>query len=387
MSNTPVHRFFLLFTVSLVLAGCASVPEDKLVEEEPEELMKSAGLLADIPAVTEPPGKIARQQKTAKSELFGFVESPVDTDKAASEDMKVHILNIGSGSCQIVDCPSSDDVLVVDCGSMSPSETDLEAAQIKSYFNEVIGKTGDVKVTLSHPHEDHINQIENALNGKEKRIKSIWVGGKLNDYGGGAERLINKVAKAKRPIKHGWKAGYKNGKKPVSGLSCGAADTYILTVNSGSSTNANSMMLMVEYEGFSIVFSGDAEGVTENAALKNFGDDIREVTVVTSSHHGARSYRSNNVKWIEHLAPKEVIYSSGTKHGHPYQEVVELYRETISRNVNPHSFWSATSKNSGYTTIASTRGEYVTELNGAVIITTDGETYSIECTIDENCGP
>lgn len=59
--------------------------------------------------------------------------------RAAKVDdlMRVHILNIGAGSCQIVECPGLNKIIVADCGSKKPSDTDMTRGQIASYLNEI----------------------------------------------------------------------------------------------------------------------------------------------------------------------------------------------------------------------------------------------------------
>jgi beta-lactamase superfamily II metal-dependent hydrolase len=61
-----------------------------------------------------------------------------------------------------------------------------------------------------------------------------------------------------------------NNRQPVTtDLSCGSASTFVLTANTGSSNNAQSLVLMIECEDFTAAFTGDAEGATEAQAINN----------------------------------------------------------------------------------------------------------------------
>lgn len=359
----------------LVLSGCSSVPViGDLGASDPERLDDGPGpSVAVAPVSSDEASLIAR----AKS-----VDGMPDGNSAS--ELRVHILNIGAGSCQIIECPESSDIIVADCGSMRPSDTDMLADDIVTYMDDLAFEENDFIVTLSHPHRDHINRIAALMEGR--KTKSVWLGGDFDEYRGSAARYIEAAVAEGVPVLHGWPDDFSNNARPVKDLQCGAADTYVLTVNSGGdSKNGNSLMLMLEYGNFSMVFTGDAEGITERAAMRSYGDRIRNVTVLTSSHHGARTKGSNHQNWITTLDPQIVVYSSGETHGHPNRSVAERFRTSIDEGVAEHAFWTATSNSSPYQDEETTRGEYVTRKNGRILIKTDGEEFSIECSLEDDC--
>jgi beta-lactamase superfamily II metal-dependent hydrolase len=69
-------------------------------------------------------------------------------------------------------------------------------------------------------------------------------------------------------------------------------------VNSGAggSTNTDSLDLMVEYEGFTVILPGDAIGINEEFAQANFRGAIK-ASVLAASHHGAATFDSNSAAW------------------------------------------------------------------------------------------
>ena len=100
-----------------------------------------------------------------------------------------------------------------------------------------------------------------------------------------------------------------------SEIPCGEASVFILTVNTGTAPNAQSLVLMVEYNEFSVIFSGDATGETEQQAMTNFSEAIN-TTVLTGSHHGADTFGSNDSnsdpdkkKWADASEPEILILS------------------------------------------------------------------------------
>lgn len=268
--------------------------------------------------------------------------------------MGIFTLNIGAGSCHVISCLNSDLSMVVGCGSMKPSAKDMSPKQVKNLFNKVI--KDEYILVLSHGDRDHVNLINNAL--ADRVPRSIWLGGKFDSYKGSAATYLDTWGAKGVTIKYGWRSGYSNKGRPVRELSCGDANDYILTVNVGDSKNSQSLMLLVEYGKFSAVFSGDAHGISEKSAMKNFGALLDDVSLLTASHHGARSKGSNHDAWTDKLSPRVILYSSGTSHGHPNKSISERYHDDIDDGAKPHQFWTATNSNSGYTQSRTVRREY-----------------------------
>jgi len=53
---------------------------------------------------------------------------------------------------------------------------------------------------------------------------------------------------------------FHNNRQPVSAeLSCGSASTFVLTANTGTSRKAQSLVLMIECQDFTALFTGDAD--------------------------------------------------------------------------------------------------------------------------------
>lgn len=330
--------------------------------------------------------KSASVLTTQKGSRFKQGPSPFFTsnDTAFSEKdkaLRIHVLNIGAGSCQLIDCPGSSDVLVVDCGQLAPTSSDMDRDAIVDYFDKVIGD-GEATVVLSHPDLDHINRIAEAMKGR--RPKTLWLGGAVSDYGGTVGGWIAGLEKDGVPLFAGFDPGFSNRGAPVNELQCGDARTYVLTVNIGDSKNSQSLVLLVEYGAFRAIFPGDAEGSTESAAMDAFGALIEGSTLVLSSHHGANTHQSNHPTWAATVAPQIVIHSAGKSHGHPNKSAVERYRGALF-DTSPHSMRHATSRSSQYVEFSTEQAEYVTELNGILIVESDATSVWVDCSISPDC--
>ena len=169
---------------------------------------------------------------------------------------------------------------------------------------------------------------------------------------------------------------------PVSGLSCGTASTYILTVNNPTSKNANSLVLMLEHGDFTVIFTGDAEGVTEDRIRQNYAGQLK-ASVLVGSHHGSSTHRSNSAEWAKAVAPKMSIFSSGYQFGHPKCASVARYRQHLSGAPAHPTQCDSTAASK---TTKSVHAEYMTETNGTVTVTTNGRSpMRVTCSLTPEC--
>jgi competence protein ComEC len=294
------------------------------------------------------------------------------------DELRIHFLNIGAGSCAIVECPGSNaPPMIVDCGSTGATSNDLDTQSTRDYIQTILGQhTIASNVVLSHPDLDHYSRIASVLDGIA--VASVWQGGDPSNYTSGnfpawlSEQESNGVA-----IHRNLAPDFHNNRQPVSDqLSCGTASTFILTANTGASNNAQSLVLMIEHEDFTVIFTGDAEGPTESQAMTNFQNAVK-ATVLTSSHHGASTFASNSQQWADAAAPEVLISSAGNRFFHPRCAAIERFTWLAATPM--HEVRCGTS--SSYITSRTNRAHYVTEMNGAIIVTSSGSSpFTVHCT-------
>jgi hypothetical protein len=156
-------RNLLFFLVIFSFSGCADWREVLHGFPNPEQWTPEGAPTRRVPGVQESGMldsrsnlRALRREATPPSAILRHEEA------ALADDLVIHVLNTKAGSCQIVECPHSHRVIVVDCGSSGASGDDLTGDEIAEYFqaNAIFSHPDtEVLVTVSHPDQDHTNQI------------------------------------------------------------------------------------------------------------------------------------------------------------------------------------------------------------------------------------
>ena len=112
-------------------------------------------------------------------------------------------------------------------------------------------------------------------------------------------------------------------KRPNGGVE---ADSTIAMSQLSSSDNDKSCVLLIRYQGKTILLMGDVSAKVEQQLL-NRGVLPRHLDILVAPHHGSKT--SSSAKFVDYVSPKHVVYSSGFNHhfGHPHAVVKERYEK------------------------------------------------------------
>ena len=79
----------------------------------------------------------------------------------------------------------------------------------------------------------------------------------------------------------------------------------------------------MDYAGFSILFTGDADKEEEQAAMQDISKEKLKATVLKLGHHGSNTSSSDS--FLEAVSPRFVLIGCGknNKFGHPKQEILD----------------------------------------------------------------
>ncbi|HYD86016.1 MAG TPA: MBL fold metallo-hydrolase [Vitreimonas sp.] len=250
----------------------------------------------------------------------------------------VWMLDIGQGSCVVVDCPGR--LIVFDCGSSGGSSNELtrnntEAAT--AWVRERARAAGALTVLVSHADADHYNLIAEAA--PAELTDRVLLADPLHMHGaafvewtsnlrGGEDAVLEFTANAFSPAD--------------SDLQCGnaRADALIANLAGSAQTNPHSAVVALSFGDTSVVLPGDAHGATERAAIaamSSLPHLSSNQTVLIGSHHGAGTEGSNSQEWIGAWRLQGAIFSMRpTSYQHPTCEVVRRFDAAMNQRLAPH---------------------------------------------------
>ncbi|MGN0107262.1 MAG: ComEC/Rec2 family competence protein [Hominilimicola sp.] len=256
---------------------------------------------------------------------YDFVQVPENSQ------FEVHYIDVGQADAALVECDG--ETMLIDGGNAADSSL------IAAYLRQEDISSIDY-VVCTHAHEDHVGGLSGALS----------------------------VAQAEHvyaPVTESDSKAYKNFKKKIAeqGLETEhpyVGDTFLL----GNSTveflgpveedkndlNNTSIVLKITYGNTSFLFTGDAESEEEKEILES-GSNLKS-TVLKVGHHGSNT--STSYPFLREVMPQYAVISceKGNSYGHPHEE-------TLSR-------------------LSDAGVEiYRTDLNGTVVMTSDGENITV----------
>lgn len=290
-----------------------------------------------------------------------------------SGELQVHVLDVGpaEGDSILIISPTGKSVLI-DAGDVGKGKVVLEA--LKRYKVERL----DYFIS-THPHPDHLGGADEVLN-VTKVAKVIDNGVDLSTPAPpapAAKTSKGKVAapppppakKSKVKTVTGFFDEYQAALK-LSGAQYEKAEAgkkydlgggAFLTVLAptepfftkeqmkagGNDTNANSIVLRLDYGDFSMLFMGDAESQSEERMLGKKDLEL-EAKLIKIAHHGSKYATSEN--FIKRVKPEAAIISDGSwnRYGHPSQATLDRLKAANAK-------------------------VYRTDLQGEVTITTKGK--------------
>lgn len=251
-----------------------------------------------------------------------------------SGEFEIHFIDVGQGDSTLVITPDKKTMLI-DAGTKESSKVLID------YLKSIEIDTIDVFV-LTHPHSDHIGGAVDVMENFE--VKQILDSGFVHTsltY----EKYLDKIDEKNIPF-----TVVKSGDE----FSLGDALVLILSPDKPmEDANNSSIVMRVEFQDFSCVFTGDVEAQVEEEIIKSY-PNIQSVCLKVA-HHGSDT--SSSKGFLKAVTPEISVIHVGkdNPYGHPNKDILKRLA-----NINTKV--------------------YRTDLDGTVIIMSDGSDYSVETT-------
>jgi beta-lactamase superfamily II metal-dependent hydrolase len=252
---------------------------------------------------------------------------------SASENLTVHFLDVGQGDSELLQFAGKN-VLI--------DGSDQDAGpKVESYLRSHGVSSQDLLVS-THPHEDHIGGLKTILNdipiGQILDSGQVHTSQTFQNYLNLIDRKNISFSTAKRGQTIDLDPAIK-----IEVLSPPAT-------HFADDLNQNSIVLKVTYNKVSFLFMGDA-GFEAEDSIMAAGYDLKS-TVLKVGHHGSAS--STGTYFLSKVRPEVEIIEVGTSndYGHPSGKTLSALQSASSKI-------------------------YRTDLNGNIVVTTDGQSYSV----------
>lgn len=259
--------------------------------------------------------------------LFAIVYSPDLEAKEASSDLEVHFIDVGQGDSILI--KSEGENMLIDGGKRSASE------KLVNYLEEE-GVEEIKYVVGTHPHEDHIGGLIEVLN--NFNVENIMMPNILSNtivFEDLLDAIDRENLKIKKPI-------------PLDSFYIGNSQMIVLAPNSEkySLTNDYSIVLKLQNDKNSFIFTGDAEKKSEREIVESH-KSLLKADVLKAGHHGSKT--SSTIEFLDAVKPEHAVISVARKnsYGHPDKEVLDLFNKKNIKTYRTDDMGTIVAKSDG----------------------------------------
>lgn len=267
--------------------------------------------------------------------IWGVSDKKSDISETVKSKLQVHYIDVGQGDSILIE--SGEDTLLIDCGEIGKDDI------VKAYL-EKQGITQIDYVVGTHPHSDHIGCMDKIV---ESYDIGEFIMSHLDESDVPTTKYFERLMKAMET-----KGLAVTEAETGRVFNIGDAQCEIIAPCSDDYSNANnySVGIIVRHGENSFIFTGDAEESAEKEMIDS--GRLVDIDVYKAGHHGSDT--SSSEEFLEIIKPDIAVIScgEGNSYGHP----CDITLENLSKYTDK---------------------VYRTDLNGTIVITSDGKELSV----------
>ncbi len=224
---------------------------------------------------------------------------------SADAEAEYHFIDIGQGDASLI--LTDEAAVLVDCGTYEQS--DIVIDYVSRYTDKI-----DLFV-FSHAHDDHMGGAANVIN--SLTVDEVLMTSHASDavfFEKALDAIEEKEVKVTEALPGGT---YTEGDVEIK---------VFAPVKDYEDHNANSIIMRVEVDGSSVMYTGDAEHRTEKDVLEDYPYSLKS-DILKVGHHGSST--STSEAFFDAVSPKFGVISCGedNSYGHPHREIKSFFKE------------------------------------------------------------
>lgn len=239
--------------------------------------------------------------------------------KIIPKDLKIYFIDVGQGDSTLIITTTNKKILI-DSGGSENGSFDVGKNTLVPYLLDRKIISLDY-ICISHFDSDHCDGFKYLL--ENIKVKNIILS-KQYVTTDNFEEIISIVNKKRINIIKVEAGDILNIDKYVR------IKVFSPDKNLTNDINDNSIVMKLEYNNFSCLFTGDISKKIEQDLVKQYGNELKS-TVLKVAHHGSKT--SSDKDFIKTVSPKISLIGVGknNKFGHPNEEVLKGLKEINSK--------------------------------------------------------
>jgi len=271
------------------------------------------------------------EENSNSEEIFNNKTEISETNTLVSDsDFSIHYIDVDQADSILI--VNGEDTMLIDAGNNKDGKT------VVNYI-ENLGISQLDYVVGTHPHADHIGGLDDVIDNFDiDKILMPKVQNNTKTFEDVLDSIANKNLKVTAP-------------NVGDTFNLGNADFTILSIeNKTDDFNLSSIVLRLDYGDCSYLFCGDAEKENEEKMLNS--ELNLKTDIIKLGHHGSST--SSSEEFLKAVNPSAAIICCGkdNDYGHPHKETIA----TLNKLEIPY---------------------YRTDLNGTIVVTSDGSNSAI----------
>lgn len=235
------------------------------------------------------------------------------------KNLKIYFVDVGQGDCTFIVTPKNKTILI-DGGGSTGSDLDVGESTLIPYILDRGYKKIDL-MFISHFDQDHVGGLLTVL--KELKVNRVCIS-KQEENSENYQKFLEIIKEKDIPVTI-VKLGDKIKIESSLYFDILWPQEDQITENR---INNNAIVMKLNYNGFSCLFTGDIEKIAEDKMVSLYKDKfVLESDILKVAHHGSKTSTTEN--FLELVNPKNCLIGVGKNNlfGHPSNEIVERLEE------------------------------------------------------------